>query len=259
MKKFLLTLVFVMVIASCAYSAENAILVKQPAYHNMSFYVFKPANVSSEYYVTFDGYYVYRDAKNVWHYASAEKSGILKTGYVVGSVIPSVVKLKPYNGKIASVNPILGTDRTNISASEADPKSSRGTYTPPNSELEKVSELSPNAADWTKNSNFMAVSKWNKTVDSMGVISRPAIPVAWKGDYPEVIYAWTGVQWRQINAKGSNTSMMSTIRRELYDLTVYTNQLNRLHWTEEDSKILAQFAESWGYKWQGLIIPGRVY
>ncbi len=259
MKRFLLALVLLPVMVSCAWSAENAILVKQPAYHHMSFYVFKPSGVPNEFYVTFDGYYVYRDAKGVWHYASAESSGILKTGYVVGSVIPSVVRLKPYNGRTASVAPVLGTDRANVSASEADPKSSRVTYTPPNSDLDKVSELSPNASDWTQNSNFMAVSNWKSTVDSIAVISRPAIPVAWKGDYPEVIYAWTGVQWRQINSKGTKTSMMSTIRRELYDLTVYTNQLNRLHWTGEDTLILAQMAESWGYKWQGLIIPGRVY
>ena len=256
MKKFLLALMFLSVMSACSYSADNAILVKQPAYNSMSFYVYKPANIPNEFYVTYDGYYVYRDNKGVWLYGSGESYGILKTGYVVGSVIPSVVRLKPYDSRIASVAPVLGSNRANVSSSQSDPTSSRVRYMPLNA---ASSTLSQDVSDWTQNTNFMAVSKWKHSVDRIGVIQRPAIPIAWKGDYPEVIYAWTGTQWRQINAKGKHTAMMSTLRRELYDLTVYTNKINRLNWTNDDSNVLAQLAETWGYEWQGAIIPGRIY
>lgn len=227
----------------------------------MSFYVYKPVNVPRDFYVTYDGYLVYRDNSGVWRYGTAEQGGITKTGYVVGSVIPSVVRLKPYNVHISSVAPVMGSNRVvDGTGTEDAPKSSRVVYTPPESGLETVNtELTPGAADWTQNSNFMAISKWQKSVDRIGVISHPAIPVAWKGEKPEVIYAWTGTQWRQISAKGSKISAMSTIRRELYDLTVYVNQLNRLRWTDEDSRVLEQYAGNWGYKWQGMIIPGKVY
>ena len=89
------------------FCAEKAILVNQPAYHSMSFYVFKPDKVADEFLATYDGYLVYKKADGIWYYATVEKSGIKKTEYVVGSIIPSVVRLRPYNAKISSVAPVL--------------------------------------------------------------------------------------------------------------------------------------------------------
>ena len=119
--------------------------------------------------------------------------------------------------------------------------------------------LTPNNADWTQNSNFTAIGKWRKTVGKMGVLYRPKIPVAWKGNYPEVIYAWTGLQWRQLTPKNSHTTAVNILRREIYDLTVSANKLNRLEWTDDDSHVLAQYAAMWGYEWIGQIILGRDY
>ena len=245
-----------------AFCAERAIRVTQPAYHSMSFYVYKPVNVPADFYVTFDGYLVYKGSKGVWYYGSAEKSGVAKTGYVVGSVIPSVVRLKPYNTKISSVAPVLGSDNLQLPPSPnavVDPKSSRLIYMPPHlgAEIYNYRLMSPNASDWTQNSNFMAIGKWQKSVDHIGVLSRPAIPVAWKGDYPEVVFAWTGLQWRQLASKTQNSTAINILRREIYDLTILTNKINRLHWTEEDSHVLAQYAVMWGYQWAGQIILGR--
>ena len=83
-KKFLA--VILCLIASKTFAADNAIRVTQPAYHYMSFYVYKPANLPIDIYATFDGYLVYKN-KNVWPYASYNNGLITKTGYVVGSVI----------------------------------------------------------------------------------------------------------------------------------------------------------------------------
>ncbi len=245
-----------------SFSAERAIRVNQPAYHSMRFYVYKPGNLPRDFYVTFDGYLVYKGSKGVWYYGSAEKSGLTKTGYVVGSVLPYVVRLKPYNAKISSVAPILGSNKV-IDNPETSPdsKSNRVVYMPQEmyTELYSPSMMTPNAADWTQNSNFMAISKWQKSVNKIGVLYRPAIPVAWKGDFPEVVYAWTGQNWRQLTAKVPHSTARSILRRGIYDLTVYTNKVNRLRWTEDDSHVLAQYAAMWGYEWAGQIILGRDY
>ena len=100
----------------------------------------------------------------------------------------------------------------------------------------------------------MAIGHWQKSIDRIGITGKPAIPVAWKGDYPEVIYAWTGSRWRQLDAHGRHITALSTLRRELYDLTIEINKTNAPSWTSEDSRVLAQYASQWGYQWAGLII-----
>ena len=245
--------------------AEKAIRVNQPAYHSMNFYVYKPGNLPKDFYVTFDGYLVYKGAKGVWYYGTAEKSGLAKTGYVVGSVLPQVVRLKPYNVKISSVAPVLGGDRVvdppaNPGA-KPEPKSNRVVYMPPEmyTEIYAPSRLSPNASDWTQNSSFMAVGKWQKSVNKMGVLYRPKIPVAWKGDFPEVVYAWNGMTWLQFTPRNQGATARNILRREIYGLTVSTNKNSRLQWTNDDSHVLAQYAAMWGYEWAGHIILGRDY
>ena len=303
-KKIFAYAAFFAILTGRAYGAGE-ILVTQPAYDSMSFYVYKPVDISNEFYATYDGYLVYKDSNGIWNYASAEKSGIQKTGYIVGSVIPSVVKLKPYDAKISSVSPVLensniddpitikpaGTriapdeiisleldtpeflriDVTPITKREAktekkqiqkiENKPARAVYTPPVSNLEIYASgfYTPNATDWTQNSNFMAVAKWQNSVDRIGVLDKPKTPVAWKGDYPEIIYAWTGTQWRQIHAKGKHISALSTIRRENYNLVVHTNKLNALNWNDDDSYVLSQYAHMWGYQWLGQLLIDREY
>ena len=259
MKKLIASVFLLLVLCGCPRAAEKAVLVTQPAYHNMKFYVYKPVNVPKDFYVTFDGYLVYKNSRGVWNYASAEKSGIARTDFVVGAVLPSVVRLKPYNTKISSVAPILGTDRAETGISSISAKYPRIIYMPPSSglELRPSAQLSPNNPDWTQNSNFMALGKWQKSVDRMGVTYRPAIPVAWKGDYPEVIYAWTGLQWRQLDSKTSHASALSTLRRGIYDLSRYVRQVNVLNWTEDDTHVLSQYSVMWGYEWMGQIFLGN--
>ena len=245
-----------------SFSAEKAIRVNQPVYHMMRFYVYRPKRLPRGFYATFDGYLVYKGAKGVWFYASSEKNGITKTDYVVGSVLPQIVNIKPYDAEISSVAPVVKSNPVTANpAMNPDSKSNRVVYMPPQmqTELYKPLILTPNAADWTQNSNFMAIGKWQKSVNKIGVLYRPKIPIAWKGDFPEVVYAWTGQNWYQLTAKESYLTARKILRREMYDLTVYTNKLNRLQWTEDDSHVLAQYAAMWGYEWVGQIILGRDY
>ena len=251
-KTFALSFLLAMMICETSFAVDS-MLVRQPAYHSMSFYVHKPVNVPRDFYVTYDGYLVYRNEQGIWHYGSAEKNGIIRTGYVVGSVIPSLVRLKPYNAKISSVAPVLNSPQSIVTGRPVD--TNRIIYTPPESPLYPSTLRDAPSPDWTGNTNFMAIGKWQKSIDRIGVTSKPSIPVAWKGDYPEVIYAWTGMRWRQLDANGKHITALSTLRRELYDLTVEINKTNALHWTDDDSRVLSQYAYQWGYQWAGLIIP----
>ena len=271
-------------------SSTNSILVNQPAYHNMNFHVYKPADVPGEYYVTYDGYLVYKADRGIWYYASNNSTGIMKTSYVVGSVIPSVVKLRPYDKNRASVAPIRASaieERSNRGKISI-PMNSTTTvtrevtrvetptrqeititmnptatpqYIPPSTgtEIYNPVVLNPNAAEWTKNSTFMAISKWQKSIDQIGVLDRPKTPVAWKGDFPEVIYVWTGQQWRQISANGRPLPAISLLRRESYALMMHVRKVQMLRWSDSDSNVLAQYSRLWGYKWLGNITTGREY
>ena len=261
MKKFFAALIFVIALSNLTFAAETAIQVSQPAYHNMNFYVYKPANLPRDFYVTFDGYLVYKNSQGIWNYASNEKSGISKTNYVVGSVIPSVVRLKPYDTHISSVAPLVKIQEAQPSANAQTTKSSRIIYMPPASGLELYSApvLSPNNPDWTQNSNFMAIGKWQNSIDRIGVLNSPMMPVAWKGDFPEVIYAWTGLQWQQLDAKSSGVKALSTLRRGIYDLNKHATKVNMHYWTDDDVSVLSQYSVMWGYQWMGLIILGKEF
>ncbi|MBQ7545132.1 MAG: hypothetical protein IJT02_09355 [Synergistaceae bacterium] len=257
MKKLFAAIALILGLSSCALSAEKPIQVTQPAYRDMKFYVYKPVNVPKDFYVTFDGYLVYKNAKGVWNYGSAEKSGIVRTDYVVGAVLPSVVRLKPYSTKISSVAPVLGTDAAEP-GTPPEAKYPRVVYMPPSSgfEASPSAGLSPYNPDWIHNSNFMALGKWQKSIDRIGVTYRPMIPVAWKGEHPEVVYAWTGLQWKQLDAKSAHATALSTLRRELYDLTRYIRKVNMLRWSDDDSHVLSHYSIMWGYKWMGSIFLG---
>ena len=116
MKKFFSILFFILLFCMSAECAEKSTLVTQPAYHSMNFYVYKPSNVPNEFYATYDGFLVYKNEKGIWNYASVEKSGIIKTDFVVGAVIPSVVKIKPYDAKISSIAPVFGSPASNTNS-----------------------------------------------------------------------------------------------------------------------------------------------
>ena len=89
----------------------------------------------------------------------------------------------------------------------------------------------------------------------MGILTKPAVPVAWKGEYPKVIYAWTGRSWYQITCR-EGTLPLSALRNRAYDLTVITNRSN-FRWRSEDLGALYQYATMWGYGWMGQIVLSR--
>lgn len=205
-----------------------AYLAEQPAYGGMRFYVYKPSNIPTGWYATYDGYPVFRGGDGVWYYGTREGAGITQTGYVVGSVVPSLAGLKRWTA-VAPSAPIYSNGAgTGVDAD----------YLP----------------GWARNGAFMAVEKWRGSVDRIGVINRPSVPVAWKGERPKVIYVWTGNRWSQIMKDGNAIDdPLSELRRNMYDLTVSANRSGSAQWGYEDMALLSQYAALWGYRWMGHI------
>ena len=75
---------------------SKPLLVTQPAYAGMRFYVYQPAGIPDNWYLTFDGYPVWKNFDGTWLYGFASGSSLIPTNYVVGSVIPSLAGLLPY-------------------------------------------------------------------------------------------------------------------------------------------------------------------
>ena len=205
--------------------ATDASRVLQPAYSGMEFYVHRPAGLPEGWYATYDGYLVYRDGGGVWRYGSEGPSGPVRTNYVVGSVVPSLVGLSPI------VKPTAPT-----------------VWDAP---LPQRGIAFPYAPQWTRDPAFTAIGDWGKSVDRMGVLGKPAAPMAWKGERPRVIYVWTGRRWHQITPKEGGRPF-TELRGHLYNLTVLVNQ-SKMVWSDEDTAALARCAETWGYAWMGQI------
>ena len=49
-------------------NAADPILITQPAYSGMQFYVYRPYNIPCGWYATYDGYPVFRNADGIWVY-----------------------------------------------------------------------------------------------------------------------------------------------------------------------------------------------
>ena len=220
-------------------NAADPILITQPAYSGMQFYVYRPYNIPCGWYATYDGYPVFRNADGIWVYGSCVGANIVPTTYVVGSVVPSVVGLVPWVAAPACVpaaTPVV------VPA------------------LPAVAPVAIVAAPvcvpcWVRNPNFMAIGGWGRSVDRIGVLGKPAVPVAWKGSRPNVIYAWTGRSWYQISLRDCQHPV-DALRGRLYELACMSNR-NNLVWTDQDMNVLAQHAAVWGYRWMGQILPVR--
>jgi hypothetical protein len=225
------------------YVAEP-ILVPQPAYAGMRFYVYKPYNLPKEWYATFDGYPVMKNKDGVWVYGTYHGPNLTPTHYIVGSVIPSMAGLSPYIGSVQ------------ISSVTSLPESAR---VQPQSVRQPYGARVPAGAapaympDWLFNDRFLALGRWKESVDRIGVLTRPAVPVAWKGNFPKVLYAWTGREWYQMTAREGERPG-DVLKNNLYALTRLV-QRGGLTWYEADIPVFSQQAAVWGYYWMGEVAP----
>ena len=227
------------------YVAEP-LLVEQPSYAGMTFYVYQPYNMPTDWYVTFDGYPVRKNADGVWVYGTSNGPNLTATNYIVGSVVPSMAGITPwvYPAQVSSLRQVQGGGMTAVRQPSL-----------PASRLAGGQATSTWIPDWTYNPKFMAIGNWKGSVDRIGILHNPSAPVAWKGNAPKVIYIWTGKGWHQVTPRESE-SPVSALKREMYSLT-RTLKRNQLLWYEEDVPVLAQQTAAWGYYWMGEVMLTR--
>ncbi len=225
------------------YVAEP-LLVNQPTYAGMQFYVYKPYNMPKGWYVTFDGYPVKKNRDNIWVYGTSEGPNLVATNYIVGSVVPAMAGITRWitDAQISELRKVPTQEMINvrqpgIPVRQLTAGQTHSTYIP----------------DWTFNARFMAIGNWKGTVDRIGILHNPVIPVAWKGDHPKLIYAWTGETWYQINMQ-ENVSPARMLKREMLTLRRFLRKSN-FKWYEQDTPILSQQSKAWGYYWLGEIMP----
>ncbi|MBQ3654247.1 MAG: hypothetical protein II954_07505 [Synergistaceae bacterium] len=244
-RKFLLALIIVGLAASVCEAKRyitEPLLVPQSPYAGMTFYVYKPYNMPEGWYVTLDGYAVHKNSDGTWVYGTSEGPNLVATNYVVGSVVPSMAGITKW------ISDVQISELRKLPTAETLIVRQKG-YT--RSQMAGGKTYSTYIPDWTFSPTFMAIGNWKATVDRIGVLSNPTLPVAWSGKHPKVIYAWTGRGWHQINVKASQTPA-SALRGEYTRLRRFLRD-SGFKWYEQDMPILAQQAKAWGYYWLGEI------
>jgi len=229
-------LLFTVEISSAKVYVAEPYLVQQPSYAGMTFYVYKPYGIEKNWFLTFDGYAVTQTQGKVWVYGTMQSGELIRTNYVVGSVNPALASIIPYSG----------INSTNIGGQAEARIVSQPLGAAPNQTAKQIY-----VPDWSVNPSFLAVSNWKSTVDRIGILHKHDIPIAWKGDYPKVIYAWTGKNWKQI--KTDDKQVLKTINLNIYGLLKAKEKNNRYRWYAEDVPILMEKTIGWGYLWMGEI------
>lgn len=245
MKKFLLA--FALIASVCSQSEAKRyitepLLVPQSPYAGMTFYVYRPYNMPKDWYITLDGYPVHKNSDGTWVYGTSEGPNLVPTNYVVGSVVPSMAGITKWisDAQISELRKLPNAETLEVRQ--------KG-YT--RNQMAAGKNYSTYIPDWTFSSTFMSIGNWKGTVDRMGVLNNPTMPVAWSGSHPKVIYAWTGKSWYQVSVKESQ-SPVSAILHDYAKLRRLVRE-SGFKWYEQDMPILAQQAKAWGYYWLGEI------
>ncbi|WP_157367233.1 hypothetical protein [Aminiphilus circumscriptus] len=235
------------------------VLVTQPAYAGMSFYVYRPYNMPAGWFVTFDGYPVMKAKDGKWIYGFYDGKGIVPSGYVVGSVVPGAVQLMPlFPSQGAAPSPGTVQPQSEgafspgvVVQAPADVVAAA----PPSVPVTAVASAVPVVPWWMVHPTFLEVSRWNALVDRMAILDKPRVPIAWKGDAPSVLFAWTGKSWYAMKSPGDGLGVADILRHNIYSLVRMVNQ-NGFLWNDAETPALANQATIWGYLWMGHLALG---
>lgn len=238
---FILTLSLLPSAATATTYVVEPVLVAQPVYAGMSFYAYRPYNMPSGWFVTFDGYPITRTPANVWVYGSYNGTLLAPTSFVVGSIHPQSLPIVQYvsSAQVSGMQQLQVTPLPPLPPAPL--QSNFGAYSP----VGGATVLPTYVPEWTTQSSFTSISTWNKLVDRMGVLEKPRVPIAWKGERPQVLFVWTGKSWYQIKARPETSEKPSEmIKSHLYSLTRMVNN-NAYQWNDADTAILANQAAVW--------------
>jgi hypothetical protein len=244
-------LLFLWGAAACA---VEPLLTTQPVYGGTRFYVYRPQGLPPNWYTTYDSYPVWKNNDGIWYYGIYDGATLVPTSYAVGSVIPSSVGITPY---------VAGRGVYRVPLQEAPPAgapiyaapvmsapASGPAFAPsPNPVPAAVAPVYVEAPEWMWDPQFMMLGMWKENVDRVGILRKPAVPVAWKGDLPQVIYAWTGASWHQMVPRDGQRPG-DVLKNQLYSLTRLANRKGET-WGEPEVAFLAQQATAWGFAWIG--------
>ena len=244
-KKIFVLMLVILLMSSKAEAKRyitEPLLVPESPYAGMTFYVYKPYNMPKDWYITLDGYPVKKNSDGMWVYGNAEGPNLVATNYVVGSIVPSMAGLTKWvsDVQISELRKLPSEEMMTVR---------QKSFT--RSQMAQGQKYSTYIPDWTFRYEFMVIGNWKGTVDRIGVLDNPAVPVAWKGPHPKVLYVWVGNGWHQLNLKDSQRPI-NAIRRENTKIRKLLRQTN-FQWYEQDMPILAQQAKTWGYYWLGSI------
>lgn len=245
MKKFLLIILTLLLLTSNAHAKRyitEPLLVPESPYSGMTFYVYKPYNMPKDWYITLDGYPVKQNDDGMWVYGTSEGPNLVATNYVVGSIVPSMAGITKWvsDAQISELRKLPTSEMSEVR---------QKVFT--RSQMAQGKNYSTYIPDWTFRSDFMMIGNWKGTVDRIGVLDNPAVPVAWKGSRPKVIYVWVGNGWHQILTK-ENQRPVNALIRENMKIKRLLRQTN-FQWYEQDMPILSQQTKAWGYYWLGEI------
>ena len=247
------------------YIAEP-VLVTQPAYSGLSFYVYRPHNMPAGWFVTQDGGYpVIQSGNGVWVYGYTQPGGsLVPSTYVVGSVDPRTLggapqpHPQPHPQLWPHPRPRL-RPQPQIPSMPVPPQGfvpAPGTVVMQGYAPAVPLVPAPYVPSWSLDANFVELSRWSRLVDRVAILDRPRTPLAWKGDAPTVIFAWTGRNWYAIQPTRGE-SPASALERRAYDLLVMMRRNNTM-WNDGETPALANQALLWGYLWMGCVTPRQV-
>lgn len=242
LKRFslILLLIFFVLPAEAAVYVVEPLLVTQPPAAGITFYVYRPGGLPDGWFVTFDGYAVTRSSSGHWVYGTMEGKAPAETNYTVGSANPSLLPIVPYGlSKEGAASAQFHEDFI---------PQPEGPFVPGPGGVSQPTVM----PYWALDGKFIEVSRWNKLVDRMAMLDTPRAPIAWRGDCPKVIFAWTGRSWAHLKALSQSRpeKTKETLRYHLYSLTRQVHKSGR-RWDNSQTSALITQSARWGYVWMG--------
>ena len=199
----------------------------------IAFYIHRPKDFPEGWFATLEGYPVRVLSGGEWVFGFPTPQGWRSTGCMVGTLDPTAV------GMVAVTSPV---------------SCPWGLPGPPPRRLAEGGMLRPVAVTmpaWVQNARFREVASWRSTVDRVGVLVKLPVVLAWKGETPGVVHAWTGKDWLSLTPRPGE-DLDHLLARHLYTFTQLLHQ-SAVLWTGEDTAVLAAQCTSWGYRWSGVL------
>ena len=119
---------------------------------------------------------------------------------------------------------------------------------------------------WMQKERFQEISRWRHRVDRIGILEKPRVPIAWRGDRPSLIFIWTGKEWARINGRkvlirgnilgrSATEKASSSLRRTREEIEQFLTE-NGFVWYEADTPALASQTAHWRYAWADTVRLG---